>query len=355
MANRIKDVVDNIKMKDDMREEILSSLKSSKIIDRGIKSPIRKTIIAICSLFLVFALWNNTVHILNPDNVNKEILSNNSLLTVSVYAMEADGSYIEKTLFPNIPEDVPLVSLADSSKVCIFSLKEFGEGEERYYFDIYYEETNENIDFQIDSTKFKGEDGTLNLIIDPNTIVIYPKGRLTKIIIDAYDFDNKLVESILLKIEETEDNYKAEIIEHDKTARANNKDNISIEKGRALFVKVGTFEIPYATELNYKRFSEMEPLATRYTKETPYNDKWGKDKITYIDYALNQSEFTAQSDIPFAADIYTINGDMIASVKSIDEKDNQVIHIKFTNKRYYMVLVNEDGKSTENGSYSIWK
>ena len=50
-----------------------------------------------------------------------------------------------------------------------------------------------------------------------------------------------------------------------------------------------------------------------------------------------------------------MNGDMIASVKSIDEKDNQVVHIKFPNKKYYIVLVNEDGNSTENGSYSIWR
>ena len=354
MANRIKDVVDNIKMKDDMREEILSNLRS-KIKDGRIKRPIRKTIIAICSLVLVFALWNNTVHIFNPDNENKETPSTNVLFTVSVYAMEADGSYIEKTLFPNIPEEIPPVSLADSSKVCVFSLKEFGEGEEKYYFDIYDEETNEDIDFQIDSTKFKEEDGTLNLIADPNTIVIYPKGGSTKIIIDAYNFDDELVESMLLKIEEAEDNYKVEIIEHDKTARANNKDNISIEKGMALFVKVGTFENPYATELNYKRFGGMEPLEAKYTKEMPYNDKWGKDKITYIDYVLNKSEFTAQSDMPFSADIYTMNGDMIASVKSIDEKDNQVVHIKFPNKKYYIVLVNEDGNSTENGSYSIWR
>jgi hypothetical protein len=63
----------------------------------------------------------------------------------------------------------------------------------------------------------------------------------------------------------------------------------------------------------------------------------------------------AESDIPFSADIYTMNGDMIASVKSIDEKDCYVTHIKFENKKYYIVLVNEDGRSTENGSYSIWK
>lgn len=354
MAYRIKNVVDNIKIKDDMREEILSNL-GSKIKDRRIKSPIRKTIVAICSLVLVFAFWNNTVHILNTVNEDKEMPSNDFLFTISVYAMEADGSYIEKTLLPNIPEDVPLVSLADSSKVCVFSLKDFGEKEERYYFDIYDEGTNEDINFQIDSTKFKGEDGALNLIIDPNTLVIYPKEGSTKIIIDAYNFEDKLVESILLKIEETKDNYRVEIIEHDKTARSNNQENISIEKGMALFVKVGTFEIPYETKLEHKRFREMEPLPAKYTKETPYYDSWGKEEVTYIEYALNKSEFTALSDIPFSADIYTMNGDIIASVKSINEKNGHNVHIKFPNKKYYIVLVNEDGNSTENGNYSIWK
>lgn len=63
----------------------------------------------------------------------------------------------------------------------------------------------------------------------------------------------------------------------------------------------------------------------------------------------------AESDIPFSADIYTMNGDMIASVKSIDEKDGHNIYIKFSNRKYYIVLVNEDGKSTESGNYSIWK
>lgn len=354
MANRIKDVIDNIKMKDDMREEILLNL-GSKTRHKKIKSSLRKTVIAICSLVLVFIIGSGILSILNPNKENEVELSNNSLFTVSVYAMESDGTYIEKTLIPNVPEDVPLVSLTDSTKVCVFSLKEFEKKEERYYFDIYDEETNEDIDFQIDSTKVGGEDGTLNLIIDPNTIIIYPKGGLTKVIIDAYNSDDELVESVLLKIEETKDNYKVEIIEHDKTARANNKDNIFIEKGKALFVKVGTFEIPYKTEFDHKRFSLMKPLPDKYTKETPFNDRWGKEKITYIEYALNNSEFTAQSDTPFSTDIYTMNGDMIASVKSIDEEEGYGVHIKFANKKYYIVLVNEDGKSTESGNYSIWK
>ena len=351
MTNRIKDVVDGIKMKVDMREDILSTL-NFKSKNRKRKDTLRKNFIAICSIALVFIIGSGILSVLNLSKEDEAELSNNFLFTVSVYAMESDGTYIEKTLIPNIPEDVPLVSLTDSSKVCVFSLKEF-EGD--YYFDIYDEETNEDVDFQIDSTKFYGEDGIANLMIDPNTIIIYPKKGLTKVVIDAYNSDDKLVESILLKIEEAEDNYKAEIIEHDKIARENNPGNISVEKGMALFVKVGTFEVPYETELDYKRFRETKPLLDKYTKETPYYDRWGKDKITYIGYSLNKSEFVAESDIPFSADIYTMNGDMIASVKSIDEKDCYVTHIKFENKKYYIVLVNEDGRSTENGSYSIWK
>ena len=354
MANRIKSIVDNIKMKDDMREEILSNL-GSKTRNKKVKSLLRKTSIAICSLVLVFIMGSGILSILNPSKENEVELSNNFLFTLSVYAMESDGSYIEKTLFPNIPEDVPLVSLTDSSKVCVFSLKEFGGVGGGYYFDIYDEETNEDINFQLDSTKFKGEDGTSNLIIDPNTIIIYPKEGSTRVIIDAYDTDDELVESMLLKIEETEDNYKVEIIEHEKAARVNNKDNISIEKGMALFVKVGTFETPYEYEFDYNRFREMKPLPDKYTKETPYYDKWGKEKFTYVNYSLNNSEFTACSDIPFSANIYTMNGDMIASVKSIDEEGGHVVHMKFTNRKYYIVLENEDGKSTENGSYSIWR
>jgi hypothetical protein len=351
MDNRIKKVVDGIKIKADMRENILLNL-NSKTKNRKIKNSLRKNIIAICSIALVFIIGSGILSILNLSKEDEAELSNNFSFTVSVYAMESDGTYIEKSLIPNIPEDIPLVSLTDSSKVCVFSLKEF---EDDYYFDIYDGETNEDVDFQIDSTTFRGEDGTLNFIIDPNTIIIYPKKDSTKIVIDAYDFDNKLVESMLLKIEETEDNYIVEIIEHDKIVRENTPGNISVEKGRALFIKVGTFEIPYESELDYKRFREMKPLSDKYTKETPYYDRWGKDKITYIGYSLNNSEFIAESDIPFSADIYTINGDMIATVKSVGEKGCHDVHIKFANKKYYIVLVNEDGKSTENGNYSIWK
>lgn len=309
----------------------------------------------ICPLVLVFALWNNIMPIVDQEKDNKIGVLNNSLFTVSVYAMETDGSYVEKVLFPDILEDVPLISLTDISNVVVFSLKEFEEKEERYYFDIYDEKTNEDIDFQLDSIKFKGEDGTSNLIIDPNTIIIHPKEGLIRIILDVYNFNNELAESMLLKIEETDDNYKVKIIEHDKMARANNKDNISVIKGGAIFVKEGIFEVAYENEFNYKKFSEIKPIEDKYTKETPYNDKWGKDQITYIDYALNRSEFTAQGDIPFSADIYTSNGDMVASVKSINEKDNYIVNIKIPNRRYYIMLLGKDGKLTENGGYNIWK
>lgn len=349
MDNRIKDVVDGIKMKADMREDILSNLKSK---NKKRENAFRRTLIAVCSIALAFIMGSSILSMFNHRNEDGVELSKDFLFTVSVYAMESDGSYKQKNLIPNIAEDIPLVSLDDNSKVCIFSLKEFKED---YYFDIYDEETNEDIDFQIDSTKFYEEDGISNIIMDPNTIIIYPREGLTKIIIDAYDTDNKLVESILLKIEEAADGYSAEIIEHDKRTRSSNQDNILIEKGRALFVKVGTFEPSYEAELDVDKFRMMKPLEDKYTKESPYYDRWGKDNITYIGYSLNNGEFIAQSDIPFFADIYTMKGDMIASIRSIDENNGHNVHIKFVNKKYYIILVNEDGKSTENGNYSIWK
>lgn len=355
MTNRIKDVVDGIKMKKDMQDKILSNL-SLKADNNKSKRTQRKTIIAICSLALIFIIGSGIISTFNSNEKNQAGLLNNSLFSLSVYAMESDGSYSQETLIPNIPEDVSPVSLDDNSKVCMFSLKEFKEGAYKdYYFDIYDANTNEDINFQIDSTKLKGEDGALNLEIDPNTIIIYPKDELTKIIIDAYDSNDKIVESMMLKIEETEEKYRVEVIEHDKVARDNNMENIVIEKGKALFVKTGTFEILYQSELDYNRFGEMGRLPDEYTKELPYSEGWGEEKITYTGFSLNNSEFTAESDIPFSTDIYTMKGDKIAIVKSINENDTHSVHVKFDNKKYYILLVNEDGKSTGKGSYNIWK
>lgn len=355
MSNRIKDVVNGIKMKDSMQDEILWNL-SARLSNRKTKSSSKKTIIAICSLTLVFIIGSGIFSKFTSNEKNEVGLLNNSLFSISVYAMEFDGNYSQKTLIPNIPEDVFLVSLNDNSKVCIFSLKEFKEDAYKdYYFDIYDAETNEDIDLQIDSTKFKGEDGSLNLIIDPNTIIIYPKESLTQVIIDAYDSNDKIVESMMIKIEESEENYRVEIIEHDKVARENNMESISIEKGKAIFAKVGTFKTSYELNLDINRFGKMERLPDEYTKDLPHYENWGEDKVTYTGYSLNNSEFTAESDIPFSADIYTMKGDMISSIKSIDENGIHGVYVKFDNKKYYIVLVNEDGKSTKNGNYSIWK
>lgn len=84
--------------------------------------------------------------------------------------------------------------------------------------------------------------------------------------------------------------------------------------------------------------------------------KWGKNRITYVGYSLNNCKFTADSDIPFSADIYTKEKEKIAQIKSTEEDGNHGIRINFSDEEYYyIILANEEGKSTENASYSIWK
>jgi len=93
MDNRIKKVVDGIKIKADMRENILLNL-NSKTKNRKIKNSLRKNIIAICSIALVFIIGSGILSILNLSKEDEAELSNNFSFTVSVYAMESDGTYI---------------------------------------------------------------------------------------------------------------------------------------------------------------------------------------------------------------------------------------------------------------------
>ena len=69
MDTRIKDVVDGIKMKVDMRDDILSNLNSKSKNKKIEKVPI-KAIIAICSIALIFIMESGILSILNP---NKDI------------------------------------------------------------------------------------------------------------------------------------------------------------------------------------------------------------------------------------------------------------------------------------------
>lgn len=354
MTNPIKKVVDKIKMKDSMEEDILLSLES-KINKNRKQRPMKKLAIVVCSLTLIITLASYRQKIIKESTFGGEMVANSPLFTLSVYAEASDGSYVEKPLTLNRSESLTLVTLSDTSPVWMFSLKSFEEPTGVYYFDIYDEETNEDIDFHLSPIELEGSNGRSSLIDDPNKIVIYPEKKMVKVVIDGYSKEDKLVESILLKIEIQGGNYNAELIHHDKKARENNKENISIKKGSGLFAKVGNFKISYKDELDYKEFSEKDLLGDEYTREFPYVKEWGEDRITYVDYGLNKSEFMAQSDLPFSADIYTANGDMVTSVKSAKEKDSYNIHIKFANKKYYIILVNEDVNLEGNGSYSMWK
>lgn len=134
------------------------------------------------------------------------------------------------------------------------------------------------------------------------------------------------------------------------------KENISVDRGMALFVMVGRFEILYEDELDYDKFDEIKILPDKYSKDAPFYKKWGKNRITYVGYSLNNCKFTADSDIPFSADIYTKEKEKIAQIKSTEEDGNHGIRINFSDEEYYyIILANEEGKSTENASYSIWK
>ena len=133
------------------------------------------------------------------------------------------------------------------------------------------------------------------------------------------------------------------------------RENISIDRGMSIFVMVGTFEIPYEDELDYERFNETQVLPDKYSKGTPFYKKWGQDRITYVEHSLNNCKFIAESDIPFWADIYTKEGDVTAHIKSTQKNGNHGIKINFTEEEYYIILANEDGKSTENAIYKIWR
>ena len=133
------------------------------------------------------------------------------------------------------------------------------------------------------------------------------------------------------------------------------RENISVDRGMSIFVMIGKFEIPYEDELDYERFNETQALPDKYLKDTPFYKKWGQDRITYVEHSLNNCKFIAESDIPFSVDIYTKEGDVTANIKSTEEKGNHGVRINFTEGEYYIILANEDGKSTENAIYKIWR
>lgn len=54
------------------------------------------------------------------------------------------------------------------------------------------------------------------------------------------------------------------------------KENISVDRGMALFVMVGRFEILYEDELDYDKFDEIKILPDKYSKDAPFYKKMGE-------------------------------------------------------------------------------
>ncbi len=132
-------------------------------------------------------------------------------------------------------------------------------------------------------------------------------------------------------------------------------ENISCDRGFSIFVRIGKFDISYEDELDYKKFDLIEKLPDKYSENNPFYKHWGKDKIAYVEHSLSKCKFTAKSDIPFSAHIYTKEGEMTGCIKAQEENGQYDIRINFADEEYYIILVNEDGQSTENATYSIWR
>ncbi|WP_353095319.1 M56 family metallopeptidase [Tissierella praeacuta] len=222
-------------------------------------------------------------------------------------------------------------------------MKDIGMNMENKHNDI---NTKLNVDIKTVEKK-KGEHEEINIINNNQNVI---RERHEEKLIEQYEEE---YEKLSQRSEEFSE--RIEKVKLSENERRKNMENISIDKGRGFFLITGIFEIPYIDELDYNRFNRLEIFPEKYSEETPFYENWGEDKIEYVSYSLNNCTFNAESDILFSVHIYAKEGDMIATIKSEEENGDHGVRVNFSDEEYYIILVNEDDNSTENGRYSIWR